>query len=60
MTEEQAGWASEAEVAAQVRKANPGMPDANVATHARYDDETGRRANRVEARSQHFPRVRRH
>src|SRR5687768_11636115 len=34
--EEQAGWASEAEVAAQVRKANPGMPEANVATYVRY------------------------
>jgi pimeloyl-ACP methyl ester carboxylesterase len=33
---EQAGWASEAEVAAQVRKANPGMPDANVTTYVRY------------------------
>jgi len=36
VTEEQAGWASEAEVAAQVRKANPGMPEANVATYVRY------------------------
>jgi esterase len=34
--EEQAGWASEAEVAAQVRKANPAMSDANVATYVRY------------------------
>jgi pimeloyl-ACP methyl ester carboxylesterase len=33
---EQAGWASEAEVIAQVRKANPGMPDANVTTYVRY------------------------
>jgi pimeloyl-ACP methyl ester carboxylesterase len=33
---EQAGWASEAEVIAQVRKANPGMPDANVTTYVRH------------------------
>ena len=43
VTEEQAGWASEAEVAAQVRKANPGMPDANVAAYVRYG--TTRRAD---------------
>ena len=43
VTEEQAGWASEAEVAAQVRKANPGMPDANVTTYVRY--ATTRRAD---------------
>jgi esterase len=36
VSEEQAGWASEAEVAAQVRKSNPGMPEANVATYVRY------------------------
>ena len=36
VTEEQAGWASEAEAAAQVRKANPGMPEVNVATYVRY------------------------
>ena len=41
--EEAAGWASEAEVAAQVRKANPGMPDANIATYVRYG--TTRRAD---------------
>jgi pimeloyl-ACP methyl ester carboxylesterase len=33
---EQAGWAAEAEVIAQVRKTNPGMPDANVTTYVRY------------------------
>ena len=43
VTEEQAGWASEAEVAAQVRKANPGMPEVNVATYVRYG--TTRRAD---------------
>ena len=43
VTEEQAGWTSEAEVAAQVRKANPGMADANVATYVRYG--TTRRAD---------------
>lgn len=36
VSQEQAGWASEAEVAAQIRKTNPGMPDANVATYVRY------------------------
>ena len=36
VAEEQPGWASEADVMAQVRKANPGMPDANVATYVRY------------------------
>jgi pimeloyl-ACP methyl ester carboxylesterase len=43
VAQEQAGWASDVEVAAQVRKANPGMPDANVATYVRYG--TTRRAD---------------
>jgi pimeloyl-ACP methyl ester carboxylesterase len=36
VSEEQAGWASDAEVIAQVRKSNPGMSDAGVATYVRY------------------------
>ena len=36
VSEDQAGWASEAEVIAQVRKANPGMSDAMIATYVRY------------------------
>src|SRR5687767_595752 len=36
VAEERPGWASEADVMAQVRKANPAMPDANVATYVRY------------------------
>ena len=41
--EEQAGWASEAEVIALVQKSNPGMPAANAATYVRYG--TTRRAD---------------
>jgi pimeloyl-ACP methyl ester carboxylesterase len=36
VSEEQAGWASEAEVIAQVRKSNPGMSDALAASYVRY------------------------
>jgi pimeloyl-ACP methyl ester carboxylesterase len=43
IAEDQAGWASEAEVAAQVRKSNPRMSDAGVATYVRYG--TTRRAD---------------
>ena len=36
VAEEEVGWSTEAEVAAQVRKANPGMSDANVATYVQF------------------------
>lgn len=36
VSEEQAGWASEAEVIAQVQKSNPGMSDTLVASYVRY------------------------
>jgi pimeloyl-ACP methyl ester carboxylesterase len=36
VTDEQAGWASEADVIAQVRKSNPRMSDTGVATYVRY------------------------
>lgn len=40
VNEEQAGWTSEAEVVAQVRKSNPRMSDAGVATYVRYGTMT--------------------
>lgn len=36
VTEAQAGWATEAEVIEQVRRSNPGMSDASIATYVRY------------------------
>lgn len=36
IAEDEAGWGSEADVAAQVRKSNPRMSDAGVATYVRY------------------------
>jgi pimeloyl-ACP methyl ester carboxylesterase len=40
VTEEQAGWASEADVIAQVQKANPRMPAANIETYVRHGTTT--------------------
>jgi esterase len=40
VSDEQTGWASEAELAAQLRKSNPGMPEANIATYIRYGTKT--------------------
>jgi len=36
VAQEEAGWVSEEDVAAQVRKSNPGMPGPNVTTYVRY------------------------
>lgn len=36
VSEAQTGWASEAQLVEQLRKSNPGMPEANIATYVRY------------------------
>ena len=42
--QEEAGWASEAELAAVVRKANPGMSQAVLDAYVRYGTRAGRMA----------------